>query len=457
LQYLGRQYGIEQAMLALVDEHSHPVWIAGRADGSNAIEIQIQEPAQSSEQLPLVVQGQTLGWLIFGKAPDNKTTTEISNLLPIMAAGLLRELKQNHLQKAESSITYLLQSNLDVEAVLPQVLEILSEILGAHTLLVSTRSTSTGELILLAVSGLMKGESTVRLRGDESRISEGMILEQRQPIWIKDLDNRTLEPQPLHQIETARMQEYLAVPLIGHYQPAGILEIFWRDKNEHPIRMHNLLNTITTQIAFALERSALLKDLRRASQDASTLHNTMFESLAHILGLRDHETEAHTQRVSLLTMRLVEHIGIPSENWGAIRRGALLHDIGKLGIPDSILLKPGSLTDMERHMMELHVMYGYNILSSITNARQTLDIVMHHHERWDGTGYPNKLREEQIPLAARLFAVVDVFDALTSDRPYRTAWLQSRALEYLKEQAGRQFDPEMVASFLEIVPDSFEI
>ena len=193
--------------------------------------------------------------------------------------------------------------------------------------------------------------------------------------------------------------------------------------------------------------------LHLTNQILSSQHDGVFESLAHILGLRDHETETHTMRVSRLAMRLVEHIQIPADQWSAIRHGALLHDIGKLGVPDAILLKPGGLTTMERRMMELHVTYGHNILSSITNARQTLDIVLHHHERWDGTGYPDKLCGDQIPLVARLFAVVDVYDALTSDRPYRTAWLPGQAVEYLKDQSGKHFDPKMVMAFIEVIDE----
>lgn len=190
--------------------------------------------------------------------------------------------------------------------------------------------------------------------------------------------------------------------------------------------------------------------LQKANQSLMDQHDGIYESLAQILGLRDHETETHTMRVSKMAMELVQHIQLPVEQWRDVRRGALLHDIGKLGIPDAILLKPGSLTDTERRMMELHVTYGFNILSSITNAPQTLDIVLHHHERWDGTGYPDRLHQDEIPLAARLFAVVDVYDALTTDRPYRTAWQPGRAVEYIKEQAGRQFDPVMVSAFLEL-------
>jgi HD-GYP domain-containing protein (c-di-GMP phosphodiesterase class II) len=149
-------------------------------------------------------------------------------------------------------------------------------------------------------------------------------------------------------------------------------------------------------------------------------------------------------------MRLVEHMQIPPDQWDAIRQGALLHDIGKLGIPDAILLKPGSLTPSERKVMQQHAMYGYNILAPIINLRQTLDIARYHHERWDGKGYPYGLKGEQIPLVARLFAVVDVFDALTSDRPYRPAWTHAKTLAYIREQSGYIFDPQVATYFLEI-------
>lgn len=209
----------------------------------------------------------------------------------------------------------------------------------------------------------------------------------------------------------------------------------------------NLLPLIGQSLAGELERIRLVTD----NQSLIAQHRGVFENLALLLGLRNHETESHTRRVEKVVMQFVEYLGLPSEQHEAIRQGALLHDIGKLGIPDAILLKPGSLTLMERRMMELHVVYGHRVLSSFTNQRTILDIILHHHERWDGSGYPDHLRGEQIPLVARLFAVVDVYDALISDRPYRTAWAPTLALNYLKDQAGQQFDPEMVKAFLEMI------
>jgi len=270
-------------------------------------------------------------------------------------------------------------------------------------------------------------------------------------IWLELLDEsgRTLKifdaPENVNIGKTGTFQRF---PLTVHDGILGWLHVVGDVVSPKlKIELIELLPLMGQGLFQELERTRL----QLVNQALADQHDGVFESLAHILGLRDHETESHTMRVSRLAMRLVEHLQIPSNQWGAIRRGALLHDIGKLGIPDAILLKPGSLSTMERRMMELHVTYGHNILSSITNARQTLDIVLHHHERWDGTGYPDRLQMEQIPLVARLFAVVDVYDALTSDRPYRTAWLPERVLEYLKDQSGKHFDPAMVTAFIEVI------
>jgi len=134
-----------------------------------------------------------------------------------------------------------------------------------------------------------------------------------------------------------------------------------------------------------------------------------------------------------------------------VRRGALLHDMGKLGIPDHILQKPGKLTDEEWELMRQHPRYAFEMLHSVEYLRPALDIPYCHHEKWDGSGYPRGLRGEQIPLGARIFAVVDVWDALTSDRPYREAWPREKALAYIKAEAGTHFDPEVVELFLQVI------
>jgi HD-GYP domain-containing protein (c-di-GMP phosphodiesterase class II) len=169
------------------------------------------------------------------------------------------------------------------------------------------------------------------------------------------------------------------------------------------------------------------------------------------LDLRDRETEGHSRRVTELTVKLAKTLGMSDDEIIHIRRGALLHDMGKIGVPDSILHKPAKLTDEEWAIMRRHPQLAYDMLFIIEYLRPALEIPLNHHEKWDGTGYPRGLKGEEIPIVARLFAVVDVWDALTSDRPYRPAWSQDEALAYIREQSGKHFDPQVVDLFFKVI------
>jgi HD-GYP domain-containing protein (c-di-GMP phosphodiesterase class II) len=168
------------------------------------------------------------------------------------------------------------------------------------------------------------------------------------------------------------------------------------------------------------------------------------------LDLRDNETEGHTQRVTKTVMMLAMAMGIKEDGLANIRRGALLHDIGKIGVPDGILHKPGPLSDDEWDIMRQHPVHARNMLAPIPFLQSSIEIPYGHHERWNGAGYPQGLKEDKIPIAARIFAVVDVWDALVSDRPYRKAWPESKVLKYLQDNAGIQFDPEVVKQFISL-------
>lgn len=180
-------------------------------------------------------------------------------------------------------------------------------------------------------------------------------------------------------------------------------------------------------------------------------YDATLKGWAHALDLRDHSTEAHTERVTELALRLAVEMGIKGPELIHLRRGALLHDIGKIGIPDSILLKPAPLTDDEWAIMRQHPVHAYEMLQPIQYLQPALAIPYCHHEKWDGTGYPRGLRGEAIPLVARIFAVIDVWDALTSSRPYREAWTEAQTLTYLQAQSGHYFDPQVVRVFLEMI------
>jgi putative two-component system response regulator len=190
-------------------------------------------------------------------------------------------------------------------------------------------------------------------------------------------------------------------------------------------------------------------NLEQAHAELKSAYDATIEGWSRALDLRDEETEGHTQRVSELTVQLARAMGLPDSDLTHIRRGGLLHDIGKMGIPDSILLKPGQLNDEEWKIMKKHPTFAFEMLSPITYLGPALDIPYCHHEKWDGSGYPRGLKGEEIPLAARLFAIVDVWDALTNDRPYRKAWSKDKTIEYIKEQSGKHFEPVVVEAFLE--------
>lgn len=191
--------------------------------------------------------------------------------------------------------------------------------------------------------------------------------------------------------------------------------------------------------------------LEVAHEKLLSAYDATIEGWSHAMDLRDKETEGHTLRVTELSEKLGRIMGIEEEELTFMRRGALLHDIGKLGVPDSILLKPAKLTDEEWLVMRQHPQYAFDMIQPIEYLRPALDIPFCHHEKWDGTGYPRGLKGEEIPLVARIFAIVDVWDALTSDRPYRPAWEKERVLAHIKEESGKHFDPYVVEQFIKMM------
>jgi len=242
---------------------------------------------------------------------------------------------------------------------------------------------------------------------------------------------------------------YYAVPLIAKGNVKGVIEIFHRAMLAPDQEWLDFLDALAIQAAIAIDNASLFDDLQRSNVELILAYDRTLEGWSKALDMRDKETEGHSQRVTDMTVKIARAMGVSDAELVHVRRGALLHDIGKMGIPDNILLKPGPLNDEEWKIMHKHPVYAYEMLSPIAFLRPALDIPYSHHEKWDGTGYPRGLKGEQIPLSARIFAVVDVWDALCSERPYRPAWLEEKVREYIREQAGRHFDPKVVEIFLE--------
>jgi len=208
------------------------------------------------------------------------------------------------------------------------------------------------------------------------------------------------------------------------------------------------VETLAEQAAIAIDSGQLFDNLQLSNAELSLAYDANIEGWSRALELRDCETEGHTLRVAEVTALLARAMGIGETEIVHLRRGALLHDIGKMGVPDGILLKPGKLTDEEWVAMRQHPQLAYDMLAPITYLKPALVIPYCLHEKWDGNGYPRGLKGEQIPLSARLFAVVDVDDALTSDRPYRKAWTREKTLKHIKTNSGTHFDPKAVEAFL---------
>jgi putative two-component system response regulator len=221
--------------------------------------------------------------------------------------------------------------------------------------------------------------------------------------------------------------------------------------SQHRQLLTNKLAQKVEELEAANEQMAkLVQALHYANEELTQTYDATLEGWVRALDMRDHETEGHTQRVTDLAVRLAQAMGITGEDLIAIRRGALLHDIGKIGIPDSILLKPSRLNEDEWKLMRMHPVFALQMLESIPFLRTALDIPYCHHEKWDGTGYPNGLKGEEIPLAARIFAIVDVWDALRSKRPYKDAWSDAEIHRHLLDQSGLHFDPDVVTCFTKL-------
>jgi len=279
----------------------------------------------------------------------------------------------------------------------------------------------------------------------------GKVALQRKSIYIPDWNQLGSNISESPELKEEGFVAYYGVPLIARDALMGVLEIFHSAELDLDDEWSDYLQALAEQAAIAMENIALFDNLQRSNVKLLQAYDATIEGWARALELRDMEIEGHSRRAVALTMDLAKLLGIREEEMIHIRRGALLHDIGKMGVSDAILQNSGKLTDEEWQIMRQHPVYAYDWLSSIEYLHPALDIPYCHHEKWDGSGYPRGLKGEQIPLAARIFAVVDVWDALLSDRPYRQAWSKERTMTYIREQSGQHFDPQVVGGFLNMV------
>lgn len=269
-------------------------------------------------------------------------------------------------------------------------------------------------------------------------------------VFVPDLRNAELAHAERALLDGTDLCALLYVPLRADAEPVGVMLLGAKECaaefSEHDRDVCRLLGA---QVALAIQNGRLFEAVQAAAAELQSAYDATLEGWSLALEMRDEETLGHTLRAAELACDVARALGVPEDEIPHVRRGALLHDIGKMAVPDAILKKPGPLDEREWAVMRAHPVAAQEFLSGVDYLEQAVDIPYYHHERWDGTGYPRGLRGTKIPLAARIFAVVDVFDALTSDRPYRKAWSTEDALKHIVAQAGEHFDPLVVAAFME--------
>lgn len=401
--------------------------------------------------------GVTLGFLVVGAGDKNDFSEDSIALLSGLAnqaasaitnARLFNEAK-NRLNQVQAlrNIDLAITGSLDLRVTFQVVLDEVTKMLQTDAAAILRLDPHSGTLRYEH----WRGFRSRGIKGTNIPLGEGYVGRMalnRKSVHIHDLREHEHDFNHIPLLTEEGFVAYYAVPLIAKGTVLGVLEVFHRERIASNGEWLAFLEILAGQAAIAIDNAELFSKLERSNVDLLRAYDATIEGWAHALDLKDEETEDHSQRVTELTLRIAGNLGIKDGDLAHVRRGALLHDIGKMGIPDSILLKPGKLTDEEWEIMRKHPVYAFEMISSIDYLRPALDIPYCHHEKWDGSGYPRGLKGKQIPPAARIFAVVDVYDALTSDRPYRKAWTKEKTLENIKEQSGKHFDPQVVDVFI---------
>jgi PAS domain S-box-containing protein len=347
--------------------------------------------------------------------------------------------------QAIAKLSAALRSSPSRVEMLPVIVEQLVALLNCETVSIEIINPLTKDAVIEAAHGIWA--ALIGTRQKSGTGINAIISQTRKPYYTNDLKN---DPNLVYPEWTNNdINSCSGAPLIAQDQLIGFIWMGRRTEIAEPeIR---LLTAVADMAANAIHRTTLHEQSVKDAAELVLAYDSTLEGWAHALELRDQETEGHTRRVVQMTVELAKAMGIGEHELENVRRGALLHDIGKMGIPDSVLLKPGTLNEREWEVMRRHPEYAYQFLEPIDYLRPVLDIPYCHHEKWDGSGYPRKLRGAEIPFEARIFAIVDVWDALRSDRPYRKAWTNEKTRKYILEQSGTHFDPQVVQAFMELL------
>lgn len=451
---LGEEHGLvgkaaeSLKVINIADTKSDPRWIV------------MDDTINSALFVPVVFEKRLIGVMaLFSQEKNAFGLDDVQNITALtnsLAVAIENSEKESQLQRqlrkvsALHTIDMTINSKIDLRSALKAILKISVEQLAVDAADVVLFNPYSLTYDFAAGYGYITNLANAPEKRERMILAERVIMERR---MVHDTGEvRDLFSPSMRAIwDGEGVKGYWGVPLVARGEIRGVLEIISRKPFDPGPDWLAYLETLAGQTAIAIDSIGMLEQLQRSNIDLRVAYDATIEGWSKALDLRDNETENHTLRVVEMSLRLAEKMGIKNEDLIHIKRGALLHDIGKMGVPDSILHKPGPLTDEEWVIMRQHPQFAYEMLSQISYLHRALDIPSCHHEKWDGSGYPRGLKGEQIPLAARLFAVVDVWDALRSDRPYRKAWADDRVMDYIKEESGKHFDPAVVTAFLELL------
>jgi len=387
------------------------------------------------------------------KTGDPVVSVAIQDITRVtQAASTLEQSVNDYLKVRQSQLGALMgvgraiNSSLGLKRVLEEVMDTLIELMRAERGFLMLRE-SNGELSVRIARGI----AHINLDEDAFKVSRTIVRKVTESGESILTTNAQDDPRFEAQMSIAALQlrSILCAPLKIKNELIGV--IYVDNRARAGIFQENelgLIKAFADQAAVAIDNAQLFENLQASNQELQEAYQATLEGWVQALDMRDKETEGHTQRVTILTERLARAMGVEGDALINIIRGALLHDIGKMAIPDGILLKPGKLTDDERALIQKHPQYAYDMLKRIDFLLPAIDIPYCHHEKWDGTGYPRGLKGEEIPFAARIFPVIDVWDALISDRPYRKGLPHDEVKERIKADSGKHFDPRVVEAFM---------
>lgn len=433
-------------------------YLSNNGPGKKTLYKTLFSNCKSTAAVPMSVQNQKIGVLFIGsnRALGDRDIRLLTSISDIAANAIHRATLHEQTQQKVSQLNSLriidqtINTSLDLKVTLNVLLKQSKQLLGCDALAILLNKPHSMVLEHAASLGFtFTIVDKFQFQSGSGIAGQSILARQIKSEIITPKNDSAAQANPL--LKGEKFHSYHSAPLIVKGDVKGVMMAFYRKPFNTNSDWLAIYQTLAMQTAIAINNHELFDGLQRSNTSLMIAYNETIEGWAKALELRDNETKGHSQRVINLTISLAQEMGVDPDEIGNIMRGALLHDIGKMGIPDSILHKPGKLSEEEWEIVRKHPQYAYDMLSSIKYLQPALDIPYCHHERWDGTGYPRGLKGEEIPLAARIFAIIDVWDALISDRPYRKAWSKLDALNHIQNQSGKHFDPRVVNHFLMII------